>query len=245
MKPLRFPGILAYAAMAMWLLQIAVTPAGAEETATSRLSERKEEIRAALIAHGAPETIRVALSAPDATINLDPATPLAVDSVSYNRATGRFLVRAAANDAPVVIAGEAVAVATLPAPSRAIARNEIISETDIDWIEVTDARADLYVDDADLIIGKIARRPLAAKTPLRKLDLASPTLVKRGDTATVILQAPGLRLTQAAIALGSGGEGDVVAFKNINSDREFKAVVVARGTAKAVFRAGQNFASLD
>ncbi|MCB2112898.1 MAG: flagellar basal body P-ring formation chaperone FlgA [Parvularculaceae bacterium] len=245
MKPLRIPGILTYAAMAMWLLQIAISPAGAEEFSSSRLADRKAEIRAALVAAGAPETIRVTLAAPDATIAVDPATPLAFDSVSYNRASGRYLIRTQIDGASVLIAGEAIAVATLPVLARALERNEIIGENDIDWIEVSDPRADLYIDDAERIIGKIARRPLAAKTPLRKLDIASPTLIKRGDTATIVLDAPGIRLTQAAIALASGGEGDVIAFRNVNSNREFKAVIVARGAAKAVFRAGSNVASLD
>jgi len=245
MKLIRLPGILAYAVMAMWLLQIAIAPARAQEPSMTRLAERSEEIRAALIAHGAPDDIRVTLAEPDAMIAGDAATPLAIDSISRNPATGRFLIRVIAQNASFVINGSAVSVATLPVPARIIARNEVIGEEDIEWIEVTDARAGLYVDDADLIIGKIARRPLAARTPLRKLDLASPTLVKRGDTATVILEAPGLRLTQAAVALGTGGAGDVVAFRNINSDREFKAVIVARGAAKAVFRNGQSLASLD
>lgn len=245
MRLQRIPDILAYAAMAMWLLQIAIAPAGATDAPSSRLAERSEEFRAALVEQGAPETIRIKFSNPEARIAVDPTTPLAIDSISFNRATGRFLARLSIAKAPLVIAGEAVTVATLPVPARAIARNEIIGEDDIDWIEVTDPRADLYLDDADLIIGKIARRPLAAKAPLRKLDLAAPTLIKRGDTATIVLEAPGLRLTQAAIAQASGGEGDVIAFKNVNSNREIKAVVIARGAAKAAFRAGPNFASLD
>lgn len=234
MKPLRIPGIVAYAAMAMQLLQVAASPALAQ----TRAGDRIAEIRAALVSHGAPASARVTLAAPDAVLPFSDEQPIVFDSVSYNPATGRFLIRAdaGANSAPIVVAGVAAVTATLPVPARDIARNEVIAETDLDWIETTDPGAAAFLADADLIIGKLARRPLAARMPLRRADLAAPVLIRRGATATIVLEAPGIRLTQNAVALANGGDGDLIAFRNINSNREIKAIVAGKDFARAPFR---------
>lgn len=246
MRLFRLPGLVAYAAMAMWLLQLAISPVRAEAPATeqSRLQDHVEEIRAALIARGASENVKVTLAAPDAVIA---AEELKIDSVSFNAATGRFLARAqGAPGTPLfVIAGTAATPILVPVPARQIERNEAITDADLDWIEIVDARASLYVNDADAIIGKIARRPLAAGAPLRKMDLTAPILIKRGATATIVLEAPGIRLTQNAVALENGAAGDLISFRNINSDREIKAVVTGAGIAKAPFASRSAVASLE
>jgi flagella basal body P-ring formation protein FlgA len=242
--------ILACAAMALRLVPVIISPAAAEAPSarvSSRLTDHIEEFRAALIAKGVSPDARLTLAAPDAAIETAPETPLTIESATFNAATGRFLIRARGGDgAPLIaVAGLAATLVTLPVLARALDRNETISEEDIGWAELPDAAAGAYVDDADLLIGKVARRPLPAGQPLRKMDVQSPVLIKRGETATIVLEAPGLRLTQAAVALGQGGAGDILAFRNINSDREIKAVVAAKGVAKAAFRANETIASLE
>lgn len=237
MKLMRLPGIVAYAAMAMWLLQIAITPAGATEPAASRAADHLEEIRAALVGEGAPSAAEIELAAPGALIALSADEALAIDSVSYNAATGRFLMRARGADiaTPIVIAGFAAVKALVPAPVRFIARNETIAESDLQWIEMRAQEAAPFIEDADLVVGKIARRPLNPGAPFRKADLVSPTLIKRGASATIVLEGPGIRLTQIAVALDNGAEGDLIAFRNVNSGREFKAIVAALNVARAPF----------
>lgn len=249
MKRMTMPGLLAYSAMAMWLLQIAISPAGAADApplVQSRMASHSEAIRSALVDAGAPEAAKITLNNPNAVIALEEGASLTFDSVSFNPATGRFLLRAAsaASAAPLAITGTAIAALILPVPARAMARGDLVREQDLQWIEVMDARAGLYLDDADAIIGKIARRPLTPGAPLRKADLQSPTLIKRGSTATIVLEAPGIRLTQIGTALANGGAGDLIAFRNINSEREIKAVVIGENIASAPFRSA-TLASLE
>lgn len=243
MKLFRLPGLVAYVAMAMWLLQIAITPVRAEEATLvqSRAGDHIEEIRAALAAHGANPDARITLAAPNTAILLGAGETLSFDSVAYNPATGRFLIRAA----QVAIAGTANSPVIVPVLARTIERNEAITDADIEWVEYADTRATLYISDADMIVGKIARRPLAAGAPLRQADLAAPILIKRGATATIVLEAPGIRLTQSAVALANGGAGDVISFRNINSNAEIKAVVAGPGVAKAPFASRSTVASLQ
>jgi flagella basal body P-ring formation protein FlgA len=68
--------------------------------------------------------------------------------------------------------------------------------------------------------------------------VAAPLLVKRGDVATLVAEAPGVRVTQMAVAMKSGAKGDVVEFRNVNSERLIKAVVIGEKLALAQQRAG-------
>lgn len=237
-----------FSRVVLLLACIAATPAfAADARVRSPLSAHVDQFHAALAEKGASPDAHVALASPEAVIILEDGADPVVESATFNAATGRFLLRArGAEGTPLVaVVGVAATPVTLPVLARSIERNEAIGEEDIDWIETTGADAVQFVDDASLLVGKIARRPLAAGQPLRKTDVAAPILVKRGETATIVLEAPGLRLTQSAVALASGGAGDVVAFRNLNSDREFKAVVKGKLLAEAPFRRNAAVASLE
>lgn len=243
------PGLLGYTAMAMWLL-IAMAPARAAQTPEqtneprAQAPESDDPVKAALIAAGAPRSARIEYADPAIVGALASA---AIESAGYNAATGRFVLRMRriADGAPFVATGTALDIIMAPAPARTIARNDIITEADIVWIETNKTRNDLYADDIDTIIGRTSRRPLEPGAPFRKADLVSPTLIKRGATTTIVLEGPGIRLTQMAVALGNGGEGDLIAFRNINSDREIKAVVTGENMARAPFAPRTSLASLS
>lgn len=230
------PAVLAYALMGLWLVLVMAVPARAQEILIpTRLADHVSTIRAALIAEGAPEDAVVSLSAPDAEIKVPAKAAIIIETVGYNRASGRFLIRArgAAGEPLVAISGAAASAVTLPVPARDIPRGGVVGEGDIDFMEINDGAASRFLDDADLIVGKEARRPLAKGEPLRANDLRAPVLIKRGARVTIVLEAPGLRLTQLASALESGAEGDLIAFRNITSGAEIKAIVASPAHAEA------------
>ncbi len=237
MTRMKYSGLLGYAVMAMWLIHVLTAPAFAQPSAMTptRLADHTDAIHAALVAEGAPIEANVSLSAPDAIIDVAADGAITIETVSYNRATGRFLIRARGtpDGALVAISGNALTPVTLPTPARDIERGEIITEDDIDFIEFSDRPVRQYLDDADLVIGKEARRPLTSGTPISATDLKSPIVIKRGASATIVLEAAGLRLTQVAIALENGAAGDLIAFRNVNSDAEIKASVVSETLARA------------
>lgn len=228
------------AARLIFLLSLLAAPALAENArAPTPLAALKADIRAALIEEGAPDNAEVSLAAPDALVNAG-AEGLLIETVSFNRSTGRFLIRARGGPGEplIAISGVAAAPVVFPVPARDIPRGQIITEDDIDFVERVDAASRNFLDDADLVIGKEARRALQKGASLRAADLKSPLLVKRGATVTVVLEAPGLRLTQLASALESGAEGDLIAFRNLTSGAEIKASVIAPTLAVAPLRAG-------
>lgn len=239
--------LLSYALTALFLVLLLGVPARAETALTpTRLSDHAQAIRAALIAEGAPEDATISLSAPDAPVRIAEGGALIIETVSYNRASGRFLIRArgAAGEPLIAVSGAAAAPVVLPVPARDIPRGGVITEDDIEFRESTDADAARFLSDARLIVGKEARRPLARGAALRAADLHAPIVMKRGAAATIVLEAPGLRLTQIASALENGAEGDLIRFRNINSGTEVRAVVLSSSLAAAPARGGARHASL-
>jgi flagella basal body P-ring formation protein FlgA len=238
----------ATALMGLWLVFATAIPARAGEALMpTRLEDHADAIRAALIAEGAPEDAALSLSAPGAEIRVAESGSIIIETVSYNRASGRFLIRArgAEGEPLIAISGVAARAVTFPVPARDIPRGGAVTEDDLDFIEIIDGGADHYLQDADQIIGKEARRPLLAGAPLRANDLKSPILIKRGASVTVILEAPGLRLTQIANALENGAEGDLIAFRNAASGAEIKALVVSPSLAKSPAGANARHAALS
>jgi len=236
MNRLSSHAVLAYGLMSLFLALLLAVPARADAGLTpTRLADHADVIRAAVIAEGAPEGAEILLSAPDAVVRVAEGAALAIETVSYNRASGRFLIRArgAPGEPLIAVSGVAAEPVMVPTPARDIPRGRIITEDDIEFRDLVDGGAMRYLEDPQLIIGKEARRDLAKGAPLRASDLAAPLLMKRGATATIVLEAPGLRLTQIASALENGAEGDLIRFRNVNSGAEIRAIVLSPTLAAA------------
>lgn len=236
MNRLSSHAVLAYGLMSLFLALLLAVPARADAGLTpARLADHADVIRAALIAEGAPEGAEILLSAPDAVVRVVEGAAPAIETVSYNRASGRFLIRArgAPGEPLIAVSGVAAAPVLVPTPARDIPRGRILTADDIEFRDIVDGGALRYLEDPQLIIGKEARRDLAKGAPLRASDLAAPLLMKRGATATIVLEAPGLRLTQIASALENGAEGDLIRFRNVNSGAEIRAIVLSPTLAAA------------
>jgi flagella basal body P-ring formation protein FlgA len=248
MNRISIDAVIAWALMGLFLTLLLAVPARAEGALTpTRLADHAAVIRAALIAEGASEDAEISFAAPDAIVHVAEGQTILVETVSFNRASGRFLVRArgAAGEPLIAVSGAAAAPTVLPAPARDIARGDIITEDDIEFREHVGPDAARFLSDADFIIGKEARRPLVKGAPLRAGDLHAPIIMKRGATATIVLEAPGLRLTQIASALESGAIGDLIRFRNINSGAEIRAVVLSAALAAAPHGAVNRQAALQ
>lgn len=248
MNRLSSHAVLAYGLMGLFLALLLAVPARADAGLTpTRLSDHADVIRAALVTEGAPEGAEILLSAPDAVVRIAEGSALMIETVSYNRASGRFLIRArgATGEPLIAVSGVAAAPVIVPTPARDIPRGRIITEDDIEFRDLVEGGTSRYIEDPQLIIGKEARRDLAKAAPLRASDLAAPLLMKRGAIATVVLEAPGLRLTQIASALESGAEGDLIRFRNINSGAEIRAIVLSPTLAAAPMNAPARQAALN
>ena len=220
------PAFVGWLAIVLWFLITIMASAKASD-ATIIASDLLPEIELALSEKG---------MSPDAAIELtDPAQPVALETgatiihTSFNPTSGRFVTRFSSG---VVVTGIANVVKQFPVLSRSLNRGDIVQENDIDYVETSQIRPGQYIEEAGALIGMEARRPLAANTPIRNNDVAMPILVKKGALITITFVLDGLRLSHQGVAMDNGGAGDVIAVKNVQSERVLKAIVERAGLAR-------------
>jgi flagellar basal body P-ring formation protein FlgA len=167
---------------------------------------------------------------PSATAELQPTR------LTYDPRTGRFDVTfelpgsAAAKRLPLRYVGSVIETADAAMLMRPLSRGDVVKASDV-AIERR-PKAEIGTEamrSVDEIIGRAARRPLRAGTPLRAADLMKPEIVQRNEQVTIVYEAPGLMLTIRGKALESGAEGDTVSVLNIQSKRTVQGTVSGPG----------------
>lgn len=88
--------------------------------------------------------------------------------------------------------------------------------------------------DVDLSIYEI-ERGVAAGQPLTWSDVKLRPLVRRGQLVDVIVSEGSLRISMKALALATGGAGEIVNVRNIDSRKTFSAHVTGPNTVQVKF----------
>ena len=88
-------------------------------------------------------------------------------------------------------------------------------------------------------VGCLPRRLIPADTPLWKDAVDPPLIVVRGDKVTVAVHAGRAQLSVIAEAEANGRRGDLIALKNLESGKTFRARVQADGRAAVDGDAGK------
>ena len=189
----------------------------------------------ALAAKSGADNLILTFDQPGLAVALDAEGAPIIEDASFNPSTGRFVIRAldAERDGLVALSGVAAPAALVPAPARDIARGGTISEADIEWIPADPRETRAVVSRLDDLIGMAPRRPRPAGEPVRLADLAAPRLVERGDVVTMVVNAPGLRLTHKGLAREAGARRDIITVENVRSGRTIRAVILGEGLVEA------------
>jgi flagellar basal body P-ring formation protein FlgA len=114
--------------------------------------------------------------------------------------------------------------------TRSLSTGEIVQPTDLAWVKAAAAPAD-SPNDADMVIGQAAKRPLRAGAPVLPHDVGSAQVIKSGDVVTVNYEAEGIKLTLDGKSMGSAGVGDSLAVQNTQSKKIVQAIVTGPGQA--------------
>lgn len=155
-----------------------------------------------------------------------------IHNLKYDVSRGEFTATATAPAGaaePILkreVAGRFSAVISVPVLRNALGRGEVVSASDIDYIDmkVEDVTSTMLTDGAKLV-GMSPRRGVAAMRPLLSSDMALPLSVKKGETVLMELKTPFMHLTAQGRALESGAEGDTIKVQNANSNQVVQAVV--------------------
>ena len=126
-------------------------------------------------------------------------------------------------------------------PARDIPRGQTISESDLTYANVPgNALMAGVVTSITTAKDMEARRMLRAGETFRADDVRHPVVVTKGETVTMLFNAPGVTLTATGRAMGEGGVGDTVMVQNPASFRMINGVISAPGTVIATGPASPN-----
>lgn len=114
--------------------------------------------------------------------------------------------------------------------TRSLAAGEILQPTDLAWIKAAAAPSD-SPDDAEMVIGQAAKRPLRAGAVVLSRDLGAALVIKAGDIVTVTYEADGITLSLEGKAMATAGVGDTLAVQNTLSKKVVQTVVTGPGQA--------------
>jgi flagella basal body P-ring formation protein FlgA len=84
----------------------------------------------------------------------------------------------------------------------------------------------------DELVGKVARRTLVPGRPIPLNSTREADVISQGKPVLIVFQSGGLIITGQAVPLQSGGVGDVLSVRNVDSGATIKGVVQADGTVR-------------
>lgn len=118
---------------------------------------------------------------------------------------------------------------------RAVRRNTVIGPEDVELkrITVTDSDQDFFTESED-VEGMQAARNIAAFQPVRRGDVTEAFVVRRGDTVTIIYDAPGFKVTARGVARQNGIQDQIIRVVNAESNRSVECRVVDSQTVQAI-----------
>jgi flagella basal body P-ring formation protein FlgA len=80
------------------------------------------------------------------------------------------------------------------------------------------------------LFGKVARQTLLPGRPIATNAIREQYVVSQGKSAQIVFRDGALTITASGLALQSGGTGDVISVRNIDSGRTVRGTVEADGS---------------
>lgn len=193
--------------------------------------EVADQIRQVLAERGLGEHVEIKLAGhtPQIYVAADRVSPVTIDTLDYDGRSSRFsaIVSVKADGKAKKtfrVAGQVHRMEELPVLVRRVNAGEMITEADVSWRLIRQSRLNGSVaQQADQLVGMIARRPVRADQPIRLGDVERPTMISKGRAVTMIYEAPGLLLKAVGRAIEDGAQGQAVRILNLKS----KTIVVA------------------
>lgn len=236
---------------ARWLKQIAVAfklnwrpRSTAERLVVERESQviSKSEVEdllyERLVAEGGDAASRAVLANRSFRLHLPVGEDylLGVDQISFEPSTGRFsavLAWGTGKDERLRVTGRLEHMTEVPVLSKRMMGGDVIQQADLKWIDMPQARlARNAITDASHLIGMAAKRSISAGKAVTEGDIRRPKAISKGDSVTLILSTPTMRLTTKGTALESGAEGDTVRITNSQTRTVVEGVITGPGQVR-------------
>ncbi len=120
--------------------------------------------------------------------------------------------------------------------TRTIKKGEILTEEDFALERRLVKRANPnLISNLDQLVGKRAKRSIAANTPLQQNMLDLPPIVHKKNRVKIILQSKFLKITAVGVATENGAMGNYIKVMNLDSKKIILAKVVGDNLVKVDF----------
>lgn len=201
-------------------------------------SEVEDMLSERMIAEGGDSSSRVVLSNPSFRLHL-PTTEtvaLSLDQFNVDPSSGRFtsmLTWGTRADDRMRVSGRFERMSDVPVLSNRAMRGDLISQSDIEWIKLPEARLSrTALTDVEHIVGMAAKRAIQPGRPITLGDVRRPLLVNRGETVTMVLTTPTMQLSAKGRALQAGSKGETIRITNLQTNTVIDAVIIGPGQAR-------------
>ncbi len=124
------------------------------------------------------------------------------------------------------------AAPSLTVAAQQIERGSVIVSNDLTTIDIGNQVRRVGTLDASALVGKEARRIIAAGQPIYGQDVQSPLLVKRNQSVTLVISRSGLAIAASGKALNDGSLGALVRVQNSSSKQIIEGEVAADGVVR-------------
>lgn len=113
-----------------------------------------------------------------------------------------------------------------------LVKGQVIEASDLNMVKQDiNQIVDGYFTSTDKVIGLEVVRNISAGNVVKKHMLKEPTVVRRGETVRMIVQAPGFSIEGSGTAQTDGAKGQTIRVKNNRSNKIVEAVVQEAGVA--------------
>lgn len=205
----------------------------------------REEVEARL----REELVRLGMD-PEAELELPgfvpPSVPLGtlpqvmLEAASYDSGTRRFAATlAVAADGMASwrgrVTGRALPTAPVVVATRRLAVGDIVGPEDLREIRLRSERVRPgAAQQAEEVVGRQLRRPIAANLPFVLVDLVAPQIIARNQIVLMMLDGPGLTMTAQGRAMSAAARGERVPVMNLASHSIVEAEAIGPGRVRVV-----------
>ena len=112
--------------------------------------------------------------------------------------------------------------------SRNISKGQVIMQEDLVLTKQPQRHLHGSYSDLNEVVGRKVKNNLVAGTVLKGRHLDTTYLVNEEDTVLVVAANNSITITTSAIALENGQLGDMIAVKNVNSEKLLKVIITGK-----------------
>lgn len=192
-----------------------------------------DALKASLVDKGVTGSFTMTLTNAEAGIllpgNAEPTVEVASLNYTADRDVFTATLASPSADKPLKtlqVSGLINRMTSVPALTGPARKGDIISASDIVWIEVPERNLSKdVVVDADELIGKTPSRVLSANRPVKTGEIANPQLVSRGDDVIILYSVGGMTLSAKGKSQQNGSQGDLIRVTNLSSTKSMSAEI--------------------